>query len=158
MFDDLPLSQNQKWSYIWIQHIITVVKHSVAVIHILTHTRNNFPSNFTAMTKWWLKKHLLFYVWWSSTKPKLKMIWYLDSAHQNSWKTLLWSHSLETIFQPTLQQWRNDGSSNKNTYYFMFNDFPLNQKQKWFDIWIQHMKTVGKHSLSVIQKLSHTRN
>jgi len=35
----------------------------------------------------------LFYVWWSSTQPKAKMIWYLDSAYQNSWKTLSFSNS-----------------------------------------------------------------
>ena len=33
---------------------------------------------------------------------------------------------------------------NKNTYCFMFDDLPLNQEQTWFDIWIQHIKTVGK--------------
>ena len=40
-----------------------------------------------------VKKHILFYVWWSSTQPKAKMIWYLDSAYQNSWKTLSLSNS-----------------------------------------------------------------
>ncbi len=102
-----------------------------SVIHMLSHIRNYFLTNFTAMTQWWFKqqKHLLFYVWWSSTQSKAKMIWYLDSAHQNSWKTLLWSHTWETNFQPTLQQWQNDGSSNKNTYYFMFDYIPLNQEQ-----------------------------
>jgi len=85
MFDDLPLNQKQKWFDIWIQHIKTVGKHSLSVIHMLTLIRNKF--------------------------------------------------------QPTLQHWQNDGSSNKNTYYFMFDDLSLNQKQKWFDIWIQHIKT-----------------
>jgi len=46
----------------------------------------------------------------------------------------------------------------KNTYYLLFENLPVNQKQKQFDIWIQHMKTIGKHSLSVIHMLTHTRN
>jgi len=59
----------------------------------------------------------LFYVWWSFTQPKAKMIWYLDSAHQNSWKSLSFINSfaptLLTNFQVTLQQWQNHGSSMK---------------------------------------------
>ena len=31
------------------------------------------------------------------------------------------------IYNQLLQQWHNDGSSNKNTYYFMFDDLPLNK-------------------------------
>jgi len=42
----------------------------------------------------------------------------------------------------------------KNTYCFMCDDLPLNQHHKSFDIWIQHVKTVGKHSLSVIHVLT----
>ncbi len=75
------------------------------------------------------------------------MIWYLDSAHENSWKTLSFSNSCahtgqKLISKQLLQQWLYDGSTNKNTYYFMFDDPPLNQNEKWFGIWIQHMKTV----------------
>ena len=95
--------------------------------------------------------------------PKAKMIWYLDSAHQNRWKTIYsnssYAHTHQKLFSNLLlQQWQNGGSSNKKTYYFMLDDLPLNQKQKWFDNWIQHIKTVGKHSLSVIHMLTHTRN
>jgi len=167
----------------------------------------------------------LLYVWCSSTQPKANMIWYLDSAHQNSWKALSssnsytlthqkliynqlyssdkmmvqvtkhiffyvwWSstqpkqnwfgiwiehikivgkHSLSVIhllthmrnanYQPTLQQWQNLGSSNKNTYYSLFEDLPLNQKQKWFDHWIHHIKLLRNHSLSGVYILPNTRN
>ena len=31
--------------------------------------------------------------WWFCTQPNAKMIWYLDSAYQNSWKTLSLSNS-----------------------------------------------------------------
>ncbi len=89
------------------------------------------------------------------------MLWYLDSAHQNSWKTLTFSNWYactheKLIANKLLQQWQNDGSSNKTTYYFIFDDLPLNQNEKWFGIWIQHIKTVGKHSLSVIPMLACT--
>ncbi len=40
----------------------------------------------------------------------------------------------------------------------MFDDLPHNQKQKRFGIWIQHIKTVGKHLFSVIHVLTYTRN
>jgi len=90
------------------------------------------------------------------------MIWYLDSALQNSWKTLSFSNSYahtdqKQISNLLLQQWQNDGSSNKNTYYFMFDDLPLNQQQKSFGVWIQHIKTVRKHYPSVIHVLMHTK-
>ncbi len=81
---------------------------------MFTHIRNYFPANFTVVTKWWFRqqKHILVYVWWSCNQPKLKMIGYLDSTHQNSWKALsfkfICSHTSETNFQPTLQQWQND--------------------------------------------------
>jgi len=67
-------------------------------------------------------------------------------------------HTTETNFHVTVQQWQNDGSSMKNTYHLCFDDFALNQMQKWFDIWIQHIKTVGNHSLLLIHMLPHTRN
>jgi len=110
-----------------------------------------------------ITKTHIFYVWWPFTQPKEMMIWYLDSAHQNSWKTLSFSNSYahtdqNLISNQLLQQWQNGCSSNKNTYYFMFDDLTLNKKQKWFDIWIQHNKTVGNHSLSVIHMLTHMRN
>jgi len=57
-----------------------------------------------------------------------------------------------------LQQWQNHGSSMKNTYYLLFEDLSLNQKQKWFDIWIQHIKTDGKQSIPTVHMLTHTRN
>jgi len=40
----------------------------------------------------------------------------------------------------------------------MFDDLPPNQDEKEFDIWTQHMKTFGKHSLSVIHVLTYIRN
>jgi len=109
------------------------------------------------------EKLLLFIVWRYSTQPKAKMIWYLDSAHQNSWKTLSFSNSYahtheKIISNQLLQQWQNDGSSNKNIYWFMFDDLSVQEKQIWFDIWIHYIKTIGKHSLSVIHMLTHTRN
>jgi len=90
------------------------------------------------------------------------MIWYLDSAHQNSWKTLLFSTPYGFTYQKLISNQlyssgKMDGSHNKNKYYFMFDDLPLNQKQKWFDIWIKPMKTVEKHSFPVIHMLSQTR-
>jgi len=96
-----------------------------------------------------------------STKMKNDLIFGFSTSKQlesTIFQQLICSHTLETNSQPTLQQWQNDGSHNKNTYCFMFDDLPLNQKQKWFDIWIQHIKTVEKDSLSVIHILSHTRN
>jgi len=51
MFVDLSLNHNQKWFDIWIQHIKRVGKQSLSVIHFLTHIRNYFPTNFTAVTK-----------------------------------------------------------------------------------------------------------
>ena len=97
----------------------------------------------------------MFYVWWCSTQLKWKMIWYLDSVHQNSWKalysnSLICSHTLEKIYNQLY-------ISDKMMVHIiktliMFDDFPLNQKQKWFDIWIQHIKTVGKHSCDHIHE------
>jgi len=69
------------------------------------------------------------------------------------------SHTTETNFKVTVvEQWQNDGSSMKNTYHLCFDDFALNQMQKWFDIWIQHIKTVGNHPFLLIHMLPHTRN
>jgi len=51
MFDDVPLNQNEKGFIIWIQHIKTIGKHSLSVFHMLSHIRNLFPTNFTAVTK-----------------------------------------------------------------------------------------------------------
>ena len=109
MFDDLPLNQKQKRIDIWIQHIKTAGKHSFPIIHMLTHIRYYFLTNFTAVTKWWLtyQNHLICDVWWSSTQPKAKMIWYLDSTHQNSWKTLSYAHTHEKLISNLLlQQWQ----------------------------------------------------
>jgi len=67
---------------------------------ICSHTlETNFQATLQPVTKWWFtqQKHILFYVWWSSTQPNAKMIWYLDSAHQNSWKTLSFSNSYAHI-------------------------------------------------------------
>ena len=65
------------------------------------------------------------------------MIWYLDSAPKQLESTLfqkfICSYTPETNFQVTLEQWENDGSYNNNTYCFMFDNLPLNQKQKWFE-------------------------
>ena len=77
------------------------------------------------------KTHILFYVLWSFTQPKAKMIWYLDSANENSWKTLSFSNSYAHTDQKQnsnqlLQEWHNDGSSNRNTYYYMFDNLPPN--------------------------------
>jgi len=89
------------------------------------------------------------------------MMWYLDSAHQNSWKTSSSNNSYDDInkkqIQPTLQKCHNDISSNQNTYYFMFDDFPLNQNEKWFDVRIQYIKTVGKHYFFQQLIFSHTQ-
>jgi len=61
----------------------------------------------------------IFYVWWFSTQPKVKMIWSLDSPYQNSWKALSFNYSYvsstRNYFQVTLQQWQTHGSSNKST-------------------------------------------
>ena len=46
----------------------------------------------------------------------------------------------------------------KNTHHLLFEDLAINQKQKCFDNWIHHIKTDGKHSFSLINMLSHTRN
>jgi len=77
--------------------------------------------------------------WWFCTQPNAKMIWYLDSAHQNSWKTLSFSNSYAHTHEKliTNQLYSSDKimAQVKNTYCFMFDDLPLNQKQKWFDIW-----------------------
>jgi len=40
----------------------------------------------------------------------------------------------------------------------MFDDVPLNQNEKILDIWIQHIKTVGKHSIPTNHVLTYTRN
>jgi len=46
----------------------------------------------------------------------------------------------------------------KNTYHLLFENLPINQKQKQLGNWIHHVKTVGNHSHSVIHMLSHIRN
>jgi len=46
----------------------------------------------------------------------------------------------------------------ENTDYLLFDDIPINQKQKGFDNWIHHIKTVWNHSFSSIHILWHTRN
>ena len=69
-----------------------------------------------------------------STKMKNYLIFGFSTSKQLENTLFHWficSHTPETNSQPTLQQWQNDGSSNKNTYCFMFDDLPLNQKQKW---------------------------
>jgi len=43
----------------------------------------------------------------------------------------------------------------KNTYHLLFEYFPLNQKQKCFDNWIQHIKSVGKHLFNNSYALTH---
>jgi len=40
LFEDLPLSQKQRWLDNWIWHIKTFGNHSFSVIHMLSHTRN----------------------------------------------------------------------------------------------------------------------
>ncbi len=83
----------------WIHHIKTVGNHSLALIHILSHIKNYLPSNFTTVTKSWFKneKHLLVIVWKSSTQPKVKMFWQLNSPYQNSSKTLFFNNSCTPI-------------------------------------------------------------
>ena len=48
--------------------------------------------------------------WWSFTQPKATMIWYLDSAHQNSWKTFSFSNSYTLTHQKLIpnQLYRSD--------------------------------------------------
>ena len=57
------------------------------------------------------------------------------------------SHRPESNYHITLQQWQNHGSSMKNTYYLLFEDPVLNQKQAWFDSWIHNIKIVGNNLL-----------
>jgi len=51
----------------------TIGKHSLSVIHMLTQTRNKFPTNFYSSNTTMVqvtKTHILFYVGWSSTQSK----------------------------------------------------------------------------------------
>jgi len=96
-----------------------------------------------------------------STKRKNDLIFGFSTTKQlenTLFHWFIYSHTWGINFQPTLQPWPNHGHSNKNTYCFMIDDLPLNQKQKWINTWIQHIKTVGKHSPPVIHMLSYTRN
>jgi len=68
------------------------------------------------------------------------------------------SHTTETNFQVTVQQWQNDGSSMKNTYHLCFDDL---HSTKWINDLIfgfSTSKTVENHSLLLIHMLPHTRN
>jgi len=40
-----------------------------------------------------------YYLLWSFTQPEAKVIWYLDSAHQNSWKALSFTNSYALTHQ-----------------------------------------------------------
>jgi len=51
MFDDIILKPKQKLFNIWIQHIKRVGKHSISIIHMISHIKNYLPTNFTAVTK-----------------------------------------------------------------------------------------------------------
>ena len=55
-------------------------------------------------------KNLFVIVWQSSTEPKAKIIWSLDSAHQNSWKPLSFSNSCAHTHQKLIsnQLYSND--------------------------------------------------
>ena len=104
----------------------------------------------------------IFYVWWCSTQPKWKMI-FLDSAHLTSWKTLYSNKSYDHIHKKQIynQLYSSDKlmvQVTKTLYYFMFDDVPLNQNEKWLVIWIQHIKTVGKHSTLTNHMITYTRN
>ncbi len=65
-------------------------------------------------------------------------------------------HTLETNFQVILQQWQHYGSNLKTTYYLLFDVLPINQKQKWFDNLIHHIKTIRNHYLSLLYPYYHT--
>ena len=104
----------------------------------------------------------MFYVWWSSTQPKAKMIWYLDSAHQNSWKTLSFSISYALTHQKLITNQLY--SSDKMMVHITKTHIILclmifhSTKSKNDMIFGFSIKTVGNHSLSVIHMLPHTRN
>ncbi len=88
-----------------------------------------------------------------STKSKndLKFGFSISKQLENTlFQQFICSHTPETNFQVALQQWQYHGSRNKSNYNLLLEDLPLNQMQNWFDIWIQHIKTIRKHSLSVI--------
>jgi len=74
------------------------------------------------------------------------------------WYDFVCTLTPKTNFQATLQQWQAKWLFKYQKHIFMFDDLPLNQKQKWFSIWIQHIKTIGKHSIPVIHILSNIRN
>ena len=147
---------------IWIQHIKKVGKHSIPTAHMLTYTRNKFPANYYSSDKIMVhitKTHIVLCLMiFHSTKAK--MIWYLDSAHQNSWKTLTFSNSYAHTHQKLIsnQLYSIDKMMVQVTILFYVWWSSTQPKQTWFDIWIQHIKTVGKHSLSVICMLTHIRN
>jgi len=86
MFDDLPLSQQQTKFDIWIQQIKTVGKHSLPVIHMLSYTRNLFPTNFTASDKMMVhitKTHIVLCLMiFHSTKSKHNLIFGFSTSKQ----------------------------------------------------------------------------
>ncbi len=92
-----------------------------------------------------------------STKSKNDLIFRVSTSKQlenTLFQKFICSHTSETNYQPTLQQWQDHGSSIENTYLLLIDNLPLNQKQIWFDIWIQHIKTIGNDSLSIICALT----
>jgi len=67
----------------------------LSVIHVLTYTSTKFITNFCSSDTMMVqvtKTHIILCLMiFHSTKSK--MIWYLDSAHENRWKTLSFSNS-----------------------------------------------------------------
>jgi len=146
-------------------HIKTDGKQSIPTVHMLTHTRNFFPTYFYSNDKMVVQvtKRRIILCWmmfhWTKMKNDLIFGFYTSKQLESTlFQQFIWAHTLETNLYPTLQQWQKHGSSIKNTYYFMFDDVPLNKNEKWFIIWIQHIKTVGKHSTLTNHMIAYTRN
>jgi len=104
-------------------------------LELLISKTSFFASSFTAFIKSWFKyqKHLWDYLMiFHSTNSKNDSMIGFSTFRQLETTLFLWfisSHTPETNFQVTSQHWQNPGSSIKNTYWLLFEDFLLNKKQ-----------------------------